>query len=183
MRAPQGSLHRLLGVFCAVALAACAPVHDPPLTRDVGADPVAINRSPTGSIQLPSLCERAAIDVRVTLTGAAAFAFVWADDHYQVVYTGGETQDLFALSLDSEGQVISPAALVESSPSVADIPSLIATATGYVVAWQEVEGEGPLARGSVRVHALDRSGQPVGDGQTLAGGRSPQMRPVLAPSL
>ena len=168
-------LGRCVLVSLGLALAACSQL--PPLTAPVPGDPITINQVPTGSIQVPSLCERVSTDTRVTHTGVDSFAFVWAGDHYVVVYADLTSQDIFVVQLGADGAPRSTPVAVEATPGSSRLPSIIVTPTGYVVAWEDQESEA-----TVRVHALDLAAQPVGEGHTVATGRSAQMRPVLAGS-
>lgn len=137
---------------------------------------VQINRTPTGSIQVPSLCERTTLDQRVTFAGADSFAFVWVDDHYQVVYEDHATHDIFAVKLSRAGVVMGTAVPVEQTAGTSSLPVLLRTGAGFVVAWQEEEVP------AVRTHGLTLDGAPAGAGQQIAVARSSQMRPVLSSS-
>ena len=139
-------------------------------------DGIQINQTPTGSVRVPSLCERTGLDQRVTTGGADSFAFQWVDDHYQVVYEDHATRDIFAVRLSPNGVVLEPAVRIEQTPSASSLPVLLRTHTGFVVAWQEEDVP------AVRTHGLGLDGQPAGPGQQIATTRSSQMRPVLAPS-
>ena len=141
-----------------------------------GTNDVQINQMTTGSIQVPSLCERTTLDRRITMTGADSFAFTWVDDHYQVVYEDHATQDIFAVKLSREGMVQGAAVPVEQTASKSSLPAILRTPGGFVVAWQEEDVP------AVRTHGLTLDGLPTGNGQQIAVARSSQIRPVLADS-
>ncbi len=168
--------------LCISLLAAgCAA---PPGADPVPPDAVNINQRPSGSITVPSVCERPAVDARVTEGGVDSFAVLWVADHYQVVYVDLAGHSLVSLHLDANGAPIGNPVQIEQTPNAAALPNLLATETGFALAWQETTGaaDGELQRSLVRVRALGLSGEPLGVSQTIASGRPRQMRPVLSSS-
>jgi hypothetical protein len=166
-------------ILCVALGFACGCRHSTATQPDLGEDPVKINERPTGSIQTPSICERAALDARISTSGGAdTFAFVWADDHYQLVYSDSTAQDIYAVRLDDQGTVLGTPIVIEQTAAPSTLPNLLRTAGGYAVAWQEADPAAP----HVRTHLLDAQGNPIGASQIVAHARSSQTRPVLASS-
>jgi hypothetical protein len=109
--------------------------------------------------------------------GSEAFAFTWAGDHYVVAFVD-PTQgagDIDVATMADDGTLLGGPVPVQPTPAVSDLPNLLATSSGFVVAWQEgTAGEAVVA------HALDASAHPVGSGATIASTEAAQARPVLA---
>jgi hypothetical protein len=145
-------------------------------SRDL-ADPIYINKVPTGTIQTPSLCDRVEIDGAVTDVSVDSFAFAWTVDHYQVVYTDLATHTLYALRLSDSGVPLESPQVVAPGGSGASLPFILPTSTGYTVAWEET-----TTPARTRVTTLGTTGIPSGNIQVVATARGTQMRPVLAPS-
>jgi hypothetical protein len=162
---------------CALALVGAGCSDAPAQVMDMGGDPVEINQHPTGSIEIPSLCDRAQIDKRVSFGGVDTFAFAWANDHYEVVYSDITTKDIFSVHLGKDGSMLDAPVAVEITEAPSLLPALLPTPSGFAVVWQEED-----AQPHVRAHALDLSGRPIGSSHIIAYGRSAQMRPVLAAS-
>ena len=114
--------------------------------------------------------------VLIIVFGIAA-AFVWADDHYEAVYSDTTSHDIMSVHLDPEGNMLDMPVAVEQTAPTSDLPTLTRTKTGFAVAWDEED-----VQPHVRAHALDPSGRPVGAAHVIAYGRSTEMRPVLSPS-
>lgn len=163
--------------LCAAALlSACAPPGE--LSPDLApSEQVQINAVPTGSIPVPSLCERASVDQRVSYTGVDSFSFLWTGSHYEVVYADLIDHDIFVVHLSPAGTMLDAPILVEATAGLSRLPTIAQTPTGFVVAWQDLD-----AQSTVRVHALDLAGRPVGSGRVVALSRGEQSRPVLASS-
>ena len=100
-------------------LVACAPGGSTAPTDPV--EQVQINGTPTGSIQVPSLCERPATDSQVTKGGADSFAVLWADDHYQLVYADLLKQDVYSMKLSTSGAPIGAPVVVDAGPGAATL--------------------------------------------------------------
>lgn len=108
--------------------------------------------------------------------GAEAFAFLWDTDHYVVAYTDPSTGagDIYVAKMAADGSTIGAPTVVQSTPAQSDLPSLIKTSTGYLVAWQEGS-----AGKAVYLHALTADATPTGNGISVAPTQSAQARPVL----
>ncbi len=129
-----------------------------------------------GQVFGTSACARVGKETKVAFgTGAQAFAFAWDTDHYVVVYPDPTTGDIFAGMLGPDGTAIGSPVDVQATPAKSDLPSLLKTSNGYVVAWEEGS-----AGNAVYAHALDASAQPSGEGVTVATTQLQQPRPVLA---
>jgi hypothetical protein len=126
----------------------------------------------------PSTCARNGAEVKIA-TGAStdSFAVVWDTDHYVIVYSDpsqGEG-DIYSILVNPDGSVRGPAVAVDPTPAASVLPMLIATSTGYLVAWEE-----GTAGQAVFVHALDKNGQPTGSGVTVASTSALEARPALS---
>ena len=123
-----------------------------------------------------SACARVGTEVKIAFgSGAQAFAFAWDTDHYVVVYPDPASGDIYAGTLASDGTAMGSPVDVQETPAQSDLPSLLKTSTGYVVAWEEGS-----AGNAVCARALGPNALPVGAGVTVATTQLQQSRPVLA---
>jgi hypothetical protein len=128
--------------------------------------------------ELPSACARLG-DERKMPFGARAesFSIVWDSDHYVVAYSDPSTGsgDIYVAKLAADGSLTGSPAVVDATPAVSDLPNLLKTASGYLVAWQEgTAGKAVVAR------ALGPDATPVGAPVAIASTQSNQSRPVLS---
>lgn len=109
--------------------------------------------------------------------GSDAFAFGWDRDHYVVVYNDPSTGsgDIFVAKMSADGKLLGTPVDVDPTPATSDLPTLLRTSNGWLVAWQE-----GTAGQSVFVHALDSNASPTGSGASIAATNSDDSRPVLA---
>jgi hypothetical protein len=129
-----------------------------------------------GQVFGTSACARVGTETKIGFgAGAQSFAFAWDTDHYVVVYPDSATGDIFAGTLASDGAAMGAPVDVQATPAKSDLPSLLKTANGYVVAWEEGS-----AGNAVYAHGLDPGAQPWGEGVTVAATQLPQPRPVLS---
>ena len=129
----------------------------------------------TGQVFGTSACARIGNETKVTFgSGAQSFAFAWDTDHYTVVFPDPASGDLFAGKLAADGSPLG-SLRVQHTPARSDLPSLLKTSGGYLVAWQEGS-----AGSAVFACALGSDATPQGDCVTLAATQLDQPRPVLA---
>jgi len=129
-----------------------------------------------GQVFGTSACARVGTETRIAFgEGAQSFAFAWDTDHYVVVYPDSATGDIFAGTLAADGAAEGAPVDVQATPAKSDLPSLLETSSGYVVAWEEGS-----AGNAVYAHALDAAARPSGEGVTVATTQLPQPRPVLS---
>jgi len=127
---------------------------------------------------IPTLCKLAGGETKLAFgAGATSFAFDWDRDHYVVVYGDPSTGsgDVFVAKMSSDGQLLGTPVDIEPTPATSDLPALLHTSDGWLVAWEE-----GTAGKSVYVHALDANAAPTGSGASVAATQSIQARPVLA---
>lgn len=111
-----------------------------------------------GQVFGTSACARVGAETKLAFgAGADAFAFAWDTDHYVVVYPDSATGDIFAGAIAADGTAMGSPVNVQATPAKGDLPSILKTTDGYVVAWQENS-----AGNAVVAHALNLSAQPVG---------------------
>jgi hypothetical protein len=127
---------------------------------------------------LPSACARLGDERKMPFgTGAATFSLVWDKDHYVVAYGDPSTGngDIYVAKLAADGTPMGPPVAVDPTPAASDLPNLLKTSGGYLVAWQEgTAGKAVVAR------ALGPDATPVGDPVAIASTQSNQSRPVLS---
>jgi hypothetical protein len=129
-----------------------------------------------GEVFGASACARLGNETKLAFgAGAQAFAFAWDKDHYVVVYPDPASGDIFAGTLASDGAAAGSAVDVQVTPARSDLPSLVKTSSGYMVAWEEGS-----AGNAVYARALGPNALPVGEGVTVAATQLQQPRPVLA---
>jgi hypothetical protein len=139
------------------------------------------NHAPQGDDGIPdgpSACARVGAETKLGFgAGAEAFAFVWDTDHYVVAYTDPSTGngDIVVGKLAADGSPLGAPIPVAPTPAASDLPSLLKTQSGYLVAWEEGS-----AGKAVYAHALDAGANPTGSGATVASTQSTQPRPVLS---
>jgi hypothetical protein len=109
--------------------------------------------------------------------GSEAFAFEWDTDHYVVVYVdpSAGSGDIDVAKLGPDGTLLGAPVAVQPTAAKSDLPNLLKTDSGFLVAWQEGS-----AGTAVLAHALDPDATPTGSGVTIAVTQSTQSRPVLA---
>src|SRR5258708_7719280 len=143
-----------------------------------GPPPPDTNES-VGEVNGPSACARIEVERKLAFGGGTtAFAFTWDTDHYVVVYRDPSTGDgdIYVAKIAADGTALGAAVVVESTPASSDLPTLLKTPSGYLVAWQE--GSAGMA---VYAHPLGPDATPVGSGATIAATQSSeQARPVLS---
>jgi hypothetical protein len=145
----------------------------------IGSDGCALRIGSEGAAGLiPSLCKTVGGEKKLAFGGGTtSFAFAWDRDHYVVVYgdpsTGGG--DVFVAKMSADGQLLGSPVDIEPTPAASDLPALLHTPDGWLVAWEEGS-----AGKSVFVHALDANAAPTGSGSSVAATDSIQARPVLA---
>ncbi len=138
----------------------------PPPSPDLG----------NGQVFGASACARVGSETKVAFgSGAQSFAFAWNTDHYVVVYPDPASGDIYAGTLASDGRAMGSPVDVQTTSALSDLPSLVKTSTGYVVAWEEGS-----AGSVVYARKLGPDAQPVGDGVAVAATQLQQSRPVLA---
>lgn len=127
---------------------------------------------------IPSLCKLAGGERKLSFgAGSQSFAFAWDGDHYVVVYDDPSTGDgdVFVAKMSSEGAILGSPVDIDPTPAESDLPALLKTSGGWLVAWQEGS-----AGKSVFAHALDGNAEPTGSGASIAATDSDESRPVLA---
>jgi hypothetical protein len=127
---------------------------------------------------IPSLCKLSGGEKKLAFgAGATSFAFAWDGDHYVVVYGDPNTGegDVFVAKMSSDGTLLGSPVDIEPTPATSDLPALLRTSDGWIVAWEEGS-----AGKSVFAHALDANASPSGSGSSVATTDSIQARPVLA---
>ena len=126
----------------------------------------------------PSACSLSGAVRKLSFgAGSTAFAFVWDIDHYVVAYVDPKrgAGDIYVAKVGRDGSPIDSPVAVESTAAASDLPSLVKTANGFLVVWQE-----GTAGSAVFAHALGPDATPVGSGVTVAATQSTQSRPVLS---
>ncbi len=126
----------------------------------------------------PSACSPSGAVTKLAFgAGSEAFAFVWDVDHYVVAYVDPQhgAGDIYVAKVARDGSAIGSPVAVESTAAASDLPSLVQTADGFLVVWQEGS-----AGTAVFAHALGPDATPVGSGVTVAATQSTQSRPVLS---
>lgn len=144
-----------------------------------GSDACALRLGSEGNAGIiPSLCHLAGGEQKLAFgAGSQSFAFAWDHDHYVVVY-GDPSQgdgDVFVAKMSAEGKLLGTPVDIDPTPAASDLPALLRTSGGWLVAWQE-----GTAGKSVFAHALDGNANPTGSGASIASTDSDQSRPVLA---
>lgn len=144
-----------------------------------GTDACALRLGSQGGAGIvPSLCRLAGGEQKLAFgAGSQSFAFAWDHDHYVVVYSdpsmGGG--DVFVAKMSAEGKLLGSPVDIEPTPASSDLPAILKTSDGWLVAWQEGD-----AGKSVFAHALDGNAEPTGSGASIAATDSEESRPVLA---
>lgn len=127
---------------------------------------------------IPSLCKLSGGEQKLAFgAGSQSFALAWDRDHYVVVYSDPSmgSGDVFVAKMSSEGKLLGSPVDIEPTDASSDLPALLRTSDGWLVAWQEGS-----AGKSVFVHALDANAAPTGTGASIAATDSNESRPVLA---
>lgn len=144
-----------------------------------GSDGCALRIGSQGSAGIiPSLCRLSGGEQKLAFgAGSQSFAFAWDHDHYVVVYSDPSTGggDVFVAKMSSEGKLLGSPVDVDPTPASSDLPALLRTSGGWLVAWQEGS-----AGKSVFAQALDGNAEPTGSGVSIAATDSEESRPVLA---
>jgi hypothetical protein len=161
----RGGCAGLFGVLVAVGAAASCAVR-------VGSGGPTVDSLPISACALSGPVTKLPFAV-----GSEAFAFQWVTDHYVVAYvdpTKG-SGDINVARLGPDGALLGPPVSVQPTAAKSDLPNLLRTDDGFLVAWQE-----GTAGTAVLAHALGPDGTPRGSGVTVAATQSDQSRPVLA---
>jgi hypothetical protein len=139
---------------------------------------VRVGSSTESAAVLPSACARLGDERKMPFgAGATSFSLVWDSDHYVVAYSDPSmgNGDIYVARLAADGSLAGSPVVVDATPAVSDLPNLLKTRSGYLVAWQEgTAGKAVVAR------ALGPDATPVGAPVAIASTQSSQSRPVLS---
>jgi hypothetical protein len=163
----------LPAVACSVRLGSGDDV-----TEEEGLEPGQAGGEDPNNPTPQAACQRASDEVKLDVgAGTDSFAFLWDEDHYLVAYTDKAVGagDITTVILGPDGSPRGAPTSIEATPAVSDLPNLLRTDEGYLVAWQE-----GTAGKAVLVKKLDAQGKPVGTALTLGMTDSPEARPVLS---
>jgi hypothetical protein len=127
---------------------------------------------------LPSACKVSTLEKKIaTPAGTASFAWLWDRDHFVVAYVDPQSGsgDIATLLLSADGSPLGAPHVVEATDAASDLPTMVKTQNGYLIAWQE-----GTAGKAAYAHAVDGAGAPVGAGVTVGASSSDQARPVIS---
>ncbi len=135
---------------------------------------------PGGSITTPPVCSVTGAELQISSgAGVGDFAWLWDANHFVLVYSDGVTGDMRVEKVSPDGTPEGPAILLEKTAQKASHPSLVKTASGYLVAWEE--GAATVGSRVLKLRALDGSANPAGAASSqVASSASDQVRPSLS---